>query len=38
VTEGATLMGDLGAKASISDIVFRLEKAFGIKVARRVIR
>jgi acyl carrier protein len=35
VTEGATLMGDLGAESiDFLDIVFRLEKAFGIKVPR----
>jgi len=35
VTPNATLMGDLGAESiDFLDIVFRLEKAFGIKVAR----
>ncbi|MBN1817385.1 MAG: acyl carrier protein [Sedimentisphaerales bacterium] len=35
VTEEATLMGDLGAESiDFLDIVFRLEKAFGIKVPR----
>lgn len=35
VTPGATLMGDLGAESiDFLDIVFRLEKAFGIKVPR----
>ena len=35
VTEGATLMGDLGAESiDFLDIVFRLEKAFGIKIPR----
>jgi acyl carrier protein len=35
VTENATLMGDLGAESiDFLDIVFRLEKAFGIKVPR----
>jgi acyl carrier protein len=35
VTEGATLMGDLGAESiDFLDIVFRLEKAFNIKVPR----
>ncbi len=35
VTGGATLMGDLGAESiDFLDIVFRLEKAFGIKIAR----
>ncbi len=35
VTGGATLMGDLGAESiDFLDIVFRLEKAFGIKVPR----
>lgn len=35
VTEGATLMGDLGAESiDFLDIVFRLEKSFGIKVPR----
>ena len=35
VTAEATLMGDLGAESiDFLDIVFRLEKAFGIKVAR----
>lgn len=35
VTEGATLMGDLGAESiDFLDIVFRLEKAFEIKVPR----
>ena len=35
VTEDATLMGDLGAESiDFLDIVFRLEKAFGIKVPR----
>jgi len=33
VTESATLMGDLGAESiDFLDIVFRLEKAFGIKI------
>lgn len=33
VEENATLMGDLGAESiDILDIVFRLEKAFGIKI------
>jgi acyl carrier protein len=33
VTETATLMGDLGAESiDFLDIVFRLEKAFGIKI------
>lgn len=33
VTENATLMGDLGAESiDFLDIVFRLEKAFGIKI------
>ena len=35
VTTEATLMGDLGAESiDFLDIVFRLEKAFGIKIAR----
>ncbi len=35
VTEDATLMGDLGAESiDFLDIVFRLEKTFGIKVPR----
>jgi acyl carrier protein len=35
VTTGATLMGDLGAESiDFLDIVFRLEKAFGIKIPR----
>lgn len=35
VTEEATLIGDLGAESiDFLDIVFRLEKAFGIKVER----
>jgi acyl carrier protein len=35
VTEGATLMGDLGAESiDFLDIVFRLEKSFDIKVPR----
>ncbi len=35
VTEDATLVGDLGAESiDFLDIVFRLEKAFGIKVER----
>ncbi len=35
VTEGATLMGDLGAESiDFLDIVFRLEKSFEIKVPR----
>ena len=35
VTEGATLVGDLGAESiDFLDIVFRLEKAFDIKVER----
>ncbi|MBC8378211.1 MAG: acyl carrier protein [Planctomycetes bacterium] len=35
VTAGATLMGDLGAESiDFLDIVFRLEKAFSIKVPR----
>jgi acyl carrier protein len=35
VTESATLMGDLGAESiDFLDIVFRLEKAFNIKVPR----
>lgn len=35
VTENATLMGDLGAESiDFLDIVFRLEKAFGVKVPR----
>ncbi len=35
VTAGATLMGDLGAESiDFLDIVFRLEKAFGIKIPR----
>jgi acyl carrier protein len=35
VTARATLMGDLGAESiDFLDIVFRLEKAFGIKIPR----
>ena len=35
VTEDATLMGDLGAESiDFLDIVFRLEKAFAIKIPR----
>ena len=35
VTGDATLMGDLGAESiDFLDIVFRLEKAFGIKIPR----
>lgn len=35
VTEQATLMGDLGAESiDFLDIVFRLEKAFSIKIPR----
>jgi len=35
VTTKATLMGDLGAESiDFLDIVFRLEKAFGIKIPR----
>ena len=35
VANDATLMGDLGAESiDFLDIVFRLEKAFGIKIAR----
>ena len=35
VTEGATLVGDLGAESiDFLDIVFRLEKAFGIEIPR----
>jgi acyl carrier protein len=35
VTPEATLMGDLGAESiDFLDIVFRLEKAFGIKISR----
>lgn len=35
VTETATLMGDLGAESiDFLDIVFRLEKAFSIKIPR----
>jgi acyl carrier protein len=35
VMEDATLMGDLGAESiDFLDIVFRLEKAFGIKIPR----
>jgi acyl carrier protein len=35
VTNDATLMGDLGAESiDFLDIVFRLEKAFGIKIPR----
>ena len=35
VKEDATLMGDLGAESiDFLDIVFRLEKAFGIKIPR----
>jgi acyl carrier protein len=38
VTPEATLMGDLGAESiDFLDIVFRLEKAFGIKIAREEI-
>ena len=34
VTEDATLVGDLGAESiDFLDIVFKLEKAFGIKIA-----
>lgn len=34
VTESATLVGDLGAESiDFLDIVFKLEKAFGIKIA-----
>ncbi len=35
ITDKATLMGDLGAESiDFLDIVFRLEKAFGIKIPR----
>jgi acyl carrier protein len=35
VTETSTLMGDLGAESiDFLDVVFRLEKAFSIKIAR----
>ena len=35
ITSGATLMGDLGAESiDFLDIVFRLEKAFEIKIPR----
>jgi acyl carrier protein len=35
VKEDATLMGDLGAESiDFLDVVFRLEKAFGIKIVR----
>lgn len=35
VTEQATLMGDLGAESiDFLDVVFRLEKGFGIKIPR----
>lgn len=35
VSEGAILMGDLGAESiDFLDIVFQLEKAFGIKIPR----
>ncbi len=35
VTPGATMVGDLGAESiDFLDIVFRLEKAFGIKIPR----
>lgn len=35
VTEGATLQGDLGAESiDFLDMVFRLEKAFGIQIPR----
>ena len=35
VSESATLMGDLGAESiDFLDIVFRLEKSFGIKIPR----
>ncbi|KPK77091.1 MAG: acyl carrier protein [Phycisphaerae bacterium SM23_30] len=35
ITDDATLMGDLGAESiDFLDIVFRLEKAFGIKIPR----
>ena len=35
VTPGATMVGDLGAESiDFLDIVFRLEKAFGIKISR----
>lgn len=35
VTETATLVGDLGAESiDLLDIVYRLEKAFGIKIER----
>jgi acyl carrier protein len=35
ITESVTLMGDLGAESiDFLDIVFRLEKSFGIKIPR----
>jgi acyl carrier protein len=35
VTSGATMVGDLGAESiDFLDIVFRLEKSFGIKIPR----
>jgi len=35
VSPGATMVGDLGAESiDFLDIVFRLEKAFGIKISR----
>ena len=35
VTESATMVGDLGAESiDFLDIVFRLEKTFGIKIQR----
>lgn len=35
ITQTATLMGDLGAESiDFLDIVFRLEKAFGVKIPR----
>jgi acyl carrier protein len=35
VTSSATMVGDLGAESiDFLDIVFRLEKAFGIKIPR----
>ncbi|MBN2374984.1 MAG: acyl carrier protein [Sedimentisphaerales bacterium] len=35
ISEGATLMGDLGAESiDFLDIVFQLEKSFGIKIPR----
>jgi acyl carrier protein len=35
ITPGATLQGDLGAESiDFLDIVFRLEKSFGIKIER----